>query len=216
MDLVVNLGDIIQDTNDKQRDLTALSYMFGRLKEFPAPVVSVLGNHDLRMMDRISEVSVLMGQEKTTFSMDLDGYHLVFLTPMLRPELGTLRGGSYKTQHVSAETLLWLEEDLNLTRLPVLIFTHFPLADDPRVPDECMFLKNRAAVTNILYKSQKVKAALIGHQHTPRFVEENGLPYYIVGSPTASLKEDGIPIGVFRMIETEGDDLRITERRVQV
>lgn len=216
VDLVVNLGDIIQDTNDKTLDLSALSYMFDRLKEFPCPVYSILGNHDLRMMDSIDEVEPLIEQNPVTFSADLDGYHLVFLSPELRPELGMGRGGSYKTQYVGENTLAWLREDLQKTDLPTFVFAHFPMADDPRVPDECMFMKNGADVKKILLESNRVKAVLVGHQHTPRFVEEDGIPYYIVGSPTFSPLEDGIPIGVFRMIETEGDTFTVTERHATI
>ena len=212
VDLVINLGDIIQDTNDKALDLDCLSYMFGRLKEFPCPVYSVLGNHDLKMMDTVDEVASLIGQNPASFSTELDGYHLVFLSPELHPELGTARGGSYKTQFIGEDTLAWLKSDLEKVTLPTLIFTHFPLAEDSRVQDECMFLKNRDAVKEILLDSKCVKAAFVGHQHTPRFVEEDGIPYYIVGSPTVSLLEDGIPIGVFRMIETKGNSFSVAER----
>lgn len=214
--LAVNLGDIIQDTNDKQKDLSALALMFGRLAEFPCPVYSVLGNHDLKMMDEIDEAASLIKQNDASFSMDLDSYHLVFLSPELRPELGTLRGGSYKTQYIGESTLVWLTEDLQKNSLPTFVFTHFPLAEDPRVQDECMFLKNRDAVKKILKESGHTKAVFVGHQHTPRFVEEDGIPYYIVGSPTVSLLEDGIPIGVFCTIEANGNEMTVTERRAQL
>ena len=212
----VNLGDLIQDTNDKALDLACLSLMFDRLKKFPCPVYSVLGNHDLRMMDSIEEVAPLIGQNPATFSMDAEGYHLVFLSPELRPELGTARGGSYKTQYIGKDTLAWLKEDLEKSDLPTFVFTHFPMAEDPRVQDECMFMKNSDDVKKILLDSGRVKAVFVGHQHTPRFVEEDGIPYYIVGSPTVSLFEDGIPIGVYRMIETEGDTFTATEQHIKL
>ncbi len=210
--LVINLGDIIQDTNDKLLDLLCLSMMFKKLKEFPCPVYSVLGNHDLKMADSIEEVESLIEQNRASFSVDIDGYHLVFLSPELHPEFGTKRGGSYKTQYIGKNTLRWLEADLANTHLPVLLFTHFPLADDPRVEDECAFLKNRDEVKQILLKNGQIKAVFVGHQHTPRFLEEDGIPYYIIGSPTTSLHEDGVPLGVYCMIETKGEELTILQR----
>jgi len=212
----VNLGDIIQDTNDKALDLACLSKMFRRLEEFPCPVYSVLGNHDLKMMDTVAEVEELIGQNRASFSMDQGGYHFVFLSPELHPELGTGRGGSYKTQHIGEDTLSWLSEDLKRNSLPTLIFTHFPLAEDARVQDECMFLKNRDDVKAILRASGCVKAVFVGHQHPPRFVEEDGIPYYIVGSPTTSPKGDGIPIGVYRMIEITDGEFSAEERFEQL
>ena len=90
--ICVNLGDIIQDTNDKDRDIKCLEYMFEKLKEIKCPCYSVLGNHDLKMMDSIKEVEKIMGYDNSTYSVDYEGYHLVFLTTEVRPELGILRG----------------------------------------------------------------------------------------------------------------------------
>ena len=214
--LAVNLGDIIQDTNDKAQDLACLSLMFDRLAAFPCPVYSVLGNHDLKMMDTVGEVECLMGQNPATFSRDLDGYHLVFLSPELHPELGLSRGGSYKTQYIGEDTLAWLREDLRKTALPTLLFMHFPIAEDDSLGDECLFLKNRDAVKQILRESGRVKAVFVAHQHTPRYRVEDGIPHYVIGSPTAASEVAGVPLGIFHMIEAEGDAFRVTDRYVRL
>lgn len=212
--LAVNLGDIIQDTNDKDRDLECLEFMFGRLKDFKCPCYSVLGNHDLKMMDSTDEVEKIMGYETSTYSVDSDGFHLVFLTTEVRPELGLLRGGSYKTQYLSKDSLEWLKNDLRKNQLPCLIFTHFPLAEDENVQDECMFMKNREDVKEIIKNDKNIKAVFSGHQHRPKILEEEGLKYYIVGSPTSSFKGDGIPVGVYRIIETGGNDIKVAEHHI--
>ena len=214
VDLAVNLGDLIQDDNDKQRDLDALAMLFDMLKGFSCPCYSVLGNHDLKMMDSLSEVECLTGQESTTFSMDLHGYHLVFLTTELRPELGRDRGGSYKTQYLAESTLRWLEKDLAKNTLPYFLFSHFSIAEDDRVTDECMFMKNREAVKKIVYADGRLQAVLAGHQHAPKTVDEGGVTHYIVGSPTTCFDGSGIPLGVYRMIETDGDRFTVEERRI--
>ena len=214
--LAVNLGDIIQDTNDKALDLECLSMLFDRLAAFPCPVYSVLGNHDLKMMDSIGEVAPLMKQNPPSFSRDLDGYHLVFLSPELRPELGLSRGGSYKTQYIGEDTLAWLGEDLRRTELPTLLFLHFPIAEDESLDDECLFLKNRDAVKQILRESGRVKAVFAAHQHTPRYREEDGIPHYVIGSPTSASEVAGVPRGIFRMIETEGDAFSVTDRYIRL
>ena len=125
-DLCVNLGDLIQDDRDKQRDMEVFSYVYQKLSDFPCPCCSILGNHDLKMMDSIEEMEAIMGH-KATYSMDVQGYHLIFLSPQLRPELGIRRGGCYKTQYISGETIEWLEKDLAENTLPALVFLHFPL-----------------------------------------------------------------------------------------
>ena len=103
--LVVNLGDIIQDTDNKERDLECLRFMFEYLEKFRCPCYSVLGNHDLRMMDSTEEVEKIIGYEASRYSIDIEGFHLVFLTTDVFPELGTDRGGSCKTRILSEEGL---------------------------------------------------------------------------------------------------------------
>ncbi len=94
-DISVNLGDLIQDMNDKQKDIECLRLMFDELKNIQRPCYSVPGNHDLKMMDAVQEVESIMGHA-STYSVDACGYHLVFLTTEVRPELGLARGGCYK------------------------------------------------------------------------------------------------------------------------
>lgn len=213
--LTVNLGDIIQDTNDKALDLECLSYMFSYLKKFKSPCYSVLGNHDLKMMDAAEEVEQIMGYP-SRYSMDVEGFHLVFLTTDVMPALGTKRGGSYKTQILSEGGVAWLKKDLANNNLPCLIFTHFPVAENEAVQDECMFLKNRDDVKQVLRGDKNVKAVFSGHQHPPKLLTEDGIPHYIVGSPTYSQKADGIPLGVFVMIETAGENVTVTEHCISL
>ena len=129
-DVCINLGDIIQDTQKHDEDIEALGFMFGKLEKFDAPCYSILGNHDLKMMDSTREVEALLGYEHATYSLDMGGYHLVFLTTEVRPELGLARGGCYKTQYLSDGDIEWLKLDLAKNELPTVIFTHFALAED--------------------------------------------------------------------------------------
>ena len=216
VDFVVNLGDIIQDTNDRSRDLSCLTLMYNKLKEFSCPVYSVLGNHDLKMMNSVDDVEGLIGQNLANFSMNLNNFHFVFLSPELRCELGTERGGSYKAQYIGNNTLEWLKNDLAENVLPTIVFTHFPVSEDQSIKDECMFMKDRKELKDILLASGRVKHVFTGHQHTPKVILEDGISYYIVGLPTASLLEDGVPIGVFRMLEINGNDIDITEHYIRI
>lgn len=212
--LTVNLGDIIQDTWNKEKDIECLGYMFDYLKKFNSPCYSLLGNHDLKMFDSISEVEKIMGYETSRFSVDVEGFHLVFLTTDVIPELGIERGGSYKTQNLSAEGLKWLKNDLEKNKLPCFVFTHFPIVDCKEVTDPFAYMKNRDEVMEIINKDTNIKAVFSGHIHTPRVIEKNGINHYIVGSPTFSPKGNGIAIGVYRMIEIDGDEIKVTEHNI--
>lgn len=213
--LFVNLGDLIQDTQTKEGDLACLAFALGQLKKLRCPCYSVLGNHDLKMMDHIEEVAVLMEHEPTC-AVDIQGYHLVFLTPEIRPELGTARGGCYKAQYLAEATVKWLKEDLEKNKLPCLVFTHYALAEDDSVDDECMFLKNRAAVKEILKKDQNLLAVFSGHIHKSAQYYEDGVSYYLIGSPTDSPNEDGIPEGCYCEIELNGRELTVTARQIKL
>ena len=206
-DIVVNLGDIIQDTTEREGDLFALRFMYDRLKRINAPCYSVLGNHDLKMMDSIEEVEKIMGH-KSSYSLDYDGWHLVFLTNEVRAELGTERGGCYKTQYIGKATLEWLKADLDSSDLPSLVFTHFGVAEDSEITDGCMFMKNREDLKDILVSHGRVKAVFSGHQHIVRQHREGGIDYYVFGSMiNSSGTED--PDGCYAVIETEAEKLAV-------
>ena len=212
-DIVINLGDTIQDTTEHDKDIEALKFVFERLKKFSCPCYSILGNHDLKMMDSVSEVEAIMGYE-STYSLDLANYHLVFLTTEVRSELGTERGGCYKAQYLSEKSIKWLEEDLKQNMLPALIFTHYALAEDDSRNDECMFMKNRAEVKKILREDENVKAVFSGHQHIQKILYEDGLTYYVVGSPIADKTRTDNPSGIYIEIDLGKDSFTVTEKKI--
>jgi len=90
----------------------------------------------------------------------------------------------------------------------------FPLVDHEAVQDQCMYLKNRVLVKEVIKKDPNMKAVFSGHQHAPRILEEDGITHYIVGSSTTSPEADGTPIGVYRIIETVNEDIITTEHHI--
>jgi 3',5'-cyclic AMP phosphodiesterase CpdA len=212
-DLAVNLGDVIQDTTEHDGDIEALKFIFKRLEAIKCPCVSVFGNHDLKMMDSVSEVEEAVGNSATS-AIDLYGWHLVFLTTEVRPELGTTRGGCYKAQYLSDETLAWLDSDLSANKLPALIFTHFPLADDSSEDDECMFMKNRDEVKRIIRERGNVRAVFCGHRHITKTIIEDGIPHFHVGSMIGDLDLKGEPDGAYLKIDLSESTLAVTCQRI--
>ena len=212
-DIAVNLGDIIQDTVDRERDLLALKFMYQRLKGFRCPCFSVLGNHDLKMTNSIEEVEAVLGHT-ATHSLDMDGWHLVFLSPEVRVELGTKRGGCYKAQYISEKALRWLDGDLKKNTLPCMIFTHYGVAEDPSVDDECMFIKNRDALKEILSSHKNVKAVFSGHQHRERRLCEGGIDYYVIPSLISDKQYGKPPSRAYGIVETEADKITVTFKKI--
>lgn len=214
VDFVVNMGDSIQDENDKENDLKSLKYIFNKFKGFNCPCYSVLGNHDMKMMNSKKEIEDILGYE-TNYSFDKDGFHFVFFTTDVNPEMNYKRGGIYRTWILPENTLKWLENDLNNNELPCIIFTHFALPDDESIEDECLFLKNRAEVKSILAGYSNIKAVFNGHQHVSKVYEEAGITYHLIGSPISCDPDiEGMPCGVYALIEIDENNVSVSLENV--
>ncbi len=215
-DLCLHLGDLIQDTQNHDGDVQALSLMADRLRAFPCPCRSLLGNHDMKMMASRREAEGYLGDVFVNGSVNLCGWHLVFLNTGIRPEMGLGRGGILRSHEMTAEEIAWLRQDLAENGLPCLVFIHYPLAEDDSVADGCMFLKNRAEVKEILRSDANIRAVFAGHQHRTKTVLEDGIPYFLLGSLTGCPSENGIPDGVYLTVDTDGQNIRVTQHRIEL
>lgn len=204
---MINLGDSIQDANDHDADVKSLSTVAEKFKEFRCPYYMVLGNHDLKMFDSTREAEAIFGYDSFTYSLDLGGYHLIFLTNEVRPELGTAGGGTKKTHSLAEKDLVWLREDLQKTDKPCLIFTHYVFFE--KVPGAG--IQNAEQVVDVLHKSGKVLAAFSGHTHQAYSEKRSGIAYHVLGSPIADLQETGTPDKVYYEVDLRGSEITVTE-----
>jgi len=209
-DISINLGDLIQDTCNHDRDIANLNYVWKQLQAIKPPFYSAVGNHDLRTMNKREEVENIMVYNHSTFSVDINGYHFILLGMELRHDLGLEEGGVLKTQYISKEDMEWLKKDLNNNQLPCLIFTHFGLAEDKMEGNfwfeknpEYALLKNRKDIKEIMKQDKNILAVFSGHQHWTKKLEEDNLPYYVLGSLTENINNDGIPDGVYFEVNLE-------------
>ena len=212
-DVCVNLGDLIQDDYDKQRDLEVFARTYERLAAFSCPCYSILGNHELKMMDAITDMEAVMGY-KATYSVDVNGYHLVFLSPEVRPELGIRRGGCYKAQYLGERTIRWLAADLANNKLPALVFAHYPLAEDETEEDPLMFMKDRGQVKEILKMDPNLLAVFSGHRHVAKEFTEDGVRYYLAGALCPAPDENGNVRGEYMEVIVSGTDLTVANKVV--
>lgn len=239
-DVVINLGDLIEDTLNKERDLKNLEYIWKRLSGIRYPFYSAIGNHDLRSMKSIKEVTEIMGYKYSTFSINMNGYHFVILSTDIRNEVGTENGGIFKTHYVSEQDIKWLKEDLEKNKLPCIICTHFGLAEDDMIGNywfssypELGLLKNRKEVKNIIRNDKNILAIFSGHQHWTKFLEEEGIKYYQLGSLIENIEENGIkqfqfgpltekiegngkPDGVYFEVNIENKNVEVIEHHIQI
>lgn len=222
-DLVINLGDLIEDFNDYDKDLMNLNYIWNKLKNIESPFYSCIGNHDLRSMSSRNEIEKIMNYKHSTFSVNIKGMHIVILGTYVNNELDASDGGIPKTQFVSDEDIKWLENDLNKNELPTIICTHYGIAEDDmkhnwwfETNPEHALLGNRKKLKNIFKNNKKILAVLSGHQHWTKTIIENEILYYVIGSLTENINDDGVPDGVYFILEFDGIQLKITEKHIRL
>lgn len=222
-DLVLNLGDLVEDFNDHDKDIINLKYIWNKFKEINPKFYSCIGNHDLRSMSSRTDVEEIMGYKHSTFSFDTCDLHVVILGTYVNNEMGTAEGGIFKTQFISDEDLKWLEEDLRNNSLPSIMCVHFGVAEDDMKGNwwfescpETALLGNRKELKDIINKDENVRAIFSGHQHWTKKIIEAGKPYYVVGSMTENINDDGVPDGVYFIVDFDGNDINVTEKHIRL
>ncbi len=223
-DIVFNLGDVIEDFNDKEKDKQNYSFILNKLKQLNCPFYSATGNHDLRSMDSREELEELMGYEHSTFSLDFNGYHFIVLGLELNNNQSNVFGGILKANRVSKEDLIWLENDLKHNKLPCIIFSHYSVASDDmkgnywfgRGNAERGVLGNSKEIKDILKKDKNLIAVFSGHQHWTKFHIEDGVNYYVIGSLSENINNNGIPDGVYFEVDLKDKNITIAEKRITI
>ena len=222
-DIAIYLGDFVEDFNDHDKDIENLKFIWNRFQKINVPLYACIGNHDLRSMSTRTEVEKILGYEHSTFSFDMKDLHIVVLGTFVNNELGNEEGGIYKTQFVSADDMKWLKEDLEKNTLPTIICIHFGVAEDEMKGNwwfECLpetaLLGNRKELKEILKNDKNVLAVFSGHQHWTKKIIEDGIPYYVLGSMTENINNDGIPDGVYFIVDFNGEKLDVTEKHIRL
>lgn len=223
-DVVINLGDMIEDFNDYDKDIVNLNFIWNQLKNIKVPFYSIIGNHDLRSMNSRKEVEDIIGMNNSTFSINIKGYHLVFLGLYVNNEInGDKDGAIAKTQFISEEDLKWLDLDLTENKLPSLVFCHFGVAEDTMKGNwwfencpEYALLGNRKRLKEILKKDRNVLAVFSGHQHWSKKLIEEQISYYVIGSLTEDINGNGIPDGVYFEVDIKDKKIDVKEHHLRL
>lgn len=133
------------------------------------------------------------------------------------------KDGILKTQFISEEDLVWLKKDLENNNLPCLIFTHYGIAEDNMQGNwwfencpQYAVLGNRKEIKDILNKDKNLIAAFSGHQHWTKKIIENDIVYYILGSLTENINDNGIPDGVYYEVILEDRKIEVKERHLEL
>jgi Icc protein len=186
-DLVVNLGDVVEDDNH-DADLAAYRRFLELMSALEAPLLHVAGNHEsVNLSD--DELRALWNHTGPLYySRETGGLHLTILRARHRRATEVT---------LSAVQLEWLRQDLAEANLPVLVFLHHPLSDMrlegnrwfEREPHICL-VKEREQARAILEQSGKVEAVFNGHVHWNHFDLVRQIPYITIQSLIENVEDD--------------------------
>ncbi|OGL36401.1 hypothetical protein A3E49_03890 [Candidatus Saccharibacteria bacterium RIFCSPHIGHO2_12_FULL_49_19] len=210
---VVNLGDSIEDVNNRADDIKEFKKAIKLLSPLEMPVYHLIGNHDVKTLSH-KEVAKIFGYEQLYYSFDYGKFHFVILsfeiTGNHQKDPGDIAAVLPKEQ------VQWLKQDLKSTKKPTVVFEHYGLADDDMVgnfwfskqPDKA-HLSNKLDVRKVLEDSEKVKAVFTAHQHWNRMFVHNGIPYFTVTSLVENFNNDGVASEAHTIVN-------LTKRRITV
>lgn len=210
-DLVVNLGDLIEDESSEQDDA---HYRRGveLLAASGVPVVHVAGNHDRVNLsrERLRSMWGLDAAGPLYRSFDVKGVHVVVLA-------------THETKDVEVaiddEQLAWLEADLSMGEAPTVVLMHHSAADQDlkgnrwfeKAAHLCL-VKQRKRLRRILHDSGQVKLVLNGHLHWNHLDVVDGIPYLTLQSLIENIEEDapGKPAAAYAVVRVDRARMDVT------
>ena len=186
-DLVVNLGDVIEDESRAQ-DLVRYGQFVGILGQLRSPVLHVAGNHDqVNLTD--DDLRQLWGHPGELFySQDIAGVHFSVLRTIEVTDVAI---------HLPEAQLEWLRKDLAGSALPSVVLMHHP-ASEMRLDGNRWFEKRphvcrvaeRRALQEVVSAAPHVVAVFNGHVHWNHFDVIAGVPYITLQSLVENLDDD--------------------------
>jgi 3',5'-cyclic-AMP phosphodiesterase len=208
VDLVINLGDAITD-EDHDKDKVTLKRCAEILSSHPKPVYHVVGNHDRRYLDN-QEMSTALNQADTYFSFDHSGFHHIVLDA---------KWDEYPFRLLNGE-MQWLEKDLAKTKLPTIVYVHYPIDETSHLSSyyhkdhpERALLKERAELRSLFESNGNVRLVCFGHTHFYNRSTINGIEY--INAPSFSENDGtGRPGGGYVQIDIEDEAISIEQKSV--
>jgi hypothetical protein len=206
-DIVVDLGDRIMNSKDPDVELAALRAVVQEFRRLRAPVVHMLGNHDVSIDPTISEA--LLRSPLKRHSRDLEGWHLSFFNASAR-----IVDLSFTLQE---SDLSWLAEDLSATELPTIVFSHVPFGGaamlgnfyfDRLLPGAGEYT-NSSLARGIVRRHKNAVAVISAHVHWNRFHTLDGVHYLSIQSVTESFTTFPDPAGAWALLRLGPELLRV-------
>ena len=180
VDFLIETGDF-KDEGVPPNEADTITYLQTIEKtfcQFKGPRYHVLGNHD---MDSISKTQFQNNVENSNidavssyYSFDTGGIHFIVLDANFNSDGSDYDHGNYDwtDANIPPSQLDWLENDLNNSAKPVIVFVHQLLDGSGD-----HFIRNATEVRNILQRYPAL-AVFQGHKHSGQHSLIKGIHYY--------------------------------------
>lgn len=203
-DCVIDMGDRIS-ARSKDDDRHYMKSLKAHYNKLAAPVYTVIGNHDIRYLER-DENERIMGTPAHSYGKDIGDCHLVIWNPKYRAGATGIE--------LEQTDIEWLESHLAKIAKPVILFSHVPLdneGDEGLEPvSRYFFWTQGAQVRKIMEDSGNVILCMAGHRHRDCHKEINGIHYVTQQSFTNQWREHyRIPSRTFSFLELDDDKITI-------
>lgn len=204
-DFLLNLGDIINGSPDKNTEMESLLRARDVLNMQPLPVYHTLGNHDVGFLGR-EDIMTALGMSASDYSFLCDGVRFIVLDTNYTNEQRPICPGygDWKEAFLTDSRVEWLKRVLAREDYMWAVVVSHQCFDDR--PDENggrdpYAVENAAAVRAVLEKCGKVPLVLNGHCHEGRMRPINGIMYY---TQPAMCETDKISYGILTLDPCSG------------
>ncbi len=157
----IELGDFIDAADTLQTEKGYLRTVHRAFSKPPGPQHYVLGNHCVYSLTK-GEFLGIVGQQRSFYSFDADGIHFVVLDACFRHDMQPYgrRNFQWTDANIPPAQLKWLEDDLDKTSKPTIVFVHQRLDVAGHYG-----VKNAPNVRAIFERAGNVRAVFQGHYH---------------------------------------------------
>jgi 3',5'-cyclic AMP phosphodiesterase CpdA len=209
-DVVVNLGDVIEDEGP-ELDLARYQRGIGLLDGLPGQLVHVAGNHDLINL-RAPDLRRSWGLEPQGplhRSFDVAGHHVAVVHTVERRDVDV---------RIEAAELAWLQADLAATDLPTVVLMHHSAAEQDLADNrwfsqapELALVHERRDLRAILEAAGRTVLVLNGHLHWNHVAIIRGIPYVTLQSLTENVEQDapGRPAACWALVRLSDEGVRV-------
>lgn len=179
-DMEVQKPDFIIQMGDFCRPYDYNRVILDIFNRFNGPRYHVIGNHDMDGGFTRDQVVAFWKAIGKYYSFDQKGYHFIVLDGNDH-DPSPDRPSGY-ARFIGKEQMQWLEEDLEKTRLPVIIFLHQGLDNDLGGIYNAMETRLVLERANKRAGFRKVQLVFTGHHHQDYHNVINGIHYIQINS----------------------------------